>query len=64
MYDILRYLKGEIDATKDRILFHTPGTDPDLVAHYNYRIGYLSALIHTQEWVKELEAKKMQQDLE
>lgn len=64
MYEILRYLKGEIEATKEQILFKTLGTSPDLVALYNYRAGYLNALMHTQEWVKELEAKKMQQDSE
>jgi hypothetical protein len=64
MYEIQRYLRGEIEATKEQILFQTLGTSPDLVALYNYRVGYLNALMHTQEWVKELEAKKMQQDSE
>lgn len=64
MYDILRHLKNEIEATKEQILFQTLGTSPDLVALYNYRVGYLNALMHTQEWVKDLEAKKMQQDSE
>lgn len=64
MYEVLRYLKNEIEDAKQRILFETAGNSPELVAQYNYRIGYMHALIQTQEWVKELEAKKMQQDSE
>lgn len=64
MYEILRYLKGEIEATKEQILFQTLGTSPDLVALYNFRTGYLTALIHTQEWAKAMESKKMRDEPE
>lgn len=64
MYELLRHLKMEIDATKDQIVFNTLGTSPDLVALYNFRTGYLTALIHTQEWAKAMESKKMRDEPE
>ena len=64
MYEILRYLKNEIEDAKHRILFETAGNSTELVSQYNYRIGHMHALLQVQDWVKELEAKKMQQDLE
>lgn len=64
MYEILRHLKNEIEHRKEQIMSGLPGPSSELVAQYHYRIGYLHALIQTQDQVKEIEAKKMQQDLE
>ena len=63
MYEILRYLKAEIEYRKEGITSIRCETS-ELVAKYNYELGFLDALIQTQHWVKDLEAKKMRDDLE
>jgi hypothetical protein len=61
-YEISRFLKGEIEHRKDQIIEGLPNAD--LVAQYNYKIGFLHALMQVQDWVKEWEAKRIRIDLE
>lgn len=64
MHDLLRYLKAEIDFRKESITSGIRCQSSELPARYNYELGFLDALIQTQHWVKELEAKKMRVELE
>lgn len=64
MYEILRHLKAEIDHRKEAITSGIRCESSELAARYNYEVGFLDALIQTQHFVKDLEAKKMRDDLE
>lgn len=63
-HDILRHLKGEIEFRKDQIVGGFSCPSSELPAQYNYKVGFLHALMQMQEWVKDWEVKKLRADLE
>lgn len=63
-HELMRYLKVEIEFRKEQITSGIRCQSSELPARYNYELGFLDALIQTQFWLKDHEAKKMNADLE
>jgi hypothetical protein len=61
--EILSFLRAQLDGRADGLASGIPGDAMNLALEYKYHVGIIHGLIMVREWVKDYEAKKLQEEI-
>ena len=61
--EILKFLRDQLDARADALASGLTGDVNSLALEYRYHVGVIHGLVMVRDWLKEEEAKRLQEEI-